>query len=122
MMEREEDLLRTLPLRAPSEMLDARIGKLLSAERPQELRVVARAHRAWRWAAACAACTALAFAAGMYVHRHAARPASPSETRYVIQVEQHGFDVFDWTKYPKDRAPRSVLEERQKMKKDTNKT
>jgi hypothetical protein len=118
MMEREEELLRTLPLRAPSGGLDARIGKLLSAERPRELRV----RPAWRWAAACAACAALAFAAGMFAHRHAAQPASPGATRYVIQVEQGTFDVFDWTKYPKDRAPRSILQERQKTKKDINKT
>jgi len=122
MMEREEELLRTLPLRTPSDGLDARIAKLLSAERTRELRVFPRVLPAWRWAAACAACAALAFAAGMFAHRHGAQPASPGATRYVIQVEQGTFDVFDWTKYPKDRAPRSILEERQKTKKDINKT
>ena len=105
----EEELLRTIPLQAPSSALDDRMEKLLAAERIQPRRLLTRPIPAWQLAAACAACAAGAFFAGALVYGGKAAPPTRDEIRYVIQVEQRTFDVFDWTKYPKKSAPLSVL-------------
>jgi hypothetical protein len=109
MNDNEEELLRAIPLRAPSSALDDRMEKLLAAERIQPGRLLTRAVPAWQLAAACAACAAGAFLAGALVYGGKAAPPARDEVRYVVQVEQKAFDVFDWTKYPKKSAPLSVL-------------
>ncbi len=121
MNDNEEELLRSIPLRAPSSALDERIEKLLGAERVKPRRLLTRPIPAWQLAAACATCAAGAFFAGALVYGGRAAPLvqpAPAEVRYVIQVEQRGFDVFDWTKYPKRNAPLSVLQARRVAEED----
>ncbi len=114
--ENEEDLLRTIPLRRPSVSLDERMEKLLATERAELPRVGMRAMPAWQFAAACVACAAGAFLAGILIHGKRDAGAPKNEVRYVIQVDRKDFDVFDWTTYPKNRAPLSILKAKQALK------
>lgn len=105
----EEEVLRAVPLRAPSRGLDERMEKLLTSERNRSPRLLRRAVPIWQTAAACAACAAWAFLAGTLVRGEGKASPANGEVRYVIQVEPKEFDVFDWTSYPKKNAPVSVL-------------
>ncbi len=103
----EEDFLRQLPLRQPSEMLDKRIGRMVGFPRRN---VMARRVALWQCVAACAVCTVMAFAAGFLLPPRAPQQAPVSEVRWVLQTPPQPFNVFDWTQYPKRMAPDSVLQ------------
>ncbi|MCX5768869.1 MAG: hypothetical protein NTZ09_01145 [Candidatus Hydrogenedentes bacterium] len=103
----EEDFLRQLPLRQPSEMLDRRIGRMLGSPRQG---VMARRISLWQCAAACAVCAVMAFAAGVLLPARARQHAPVSEVRWVLQTQPQPFNVYDWTQYPKSMAPDSVLQ------------
>lgn len=113
MSEREQDILRAIPLRKPSGNLDNRMEKLLAAQRVRRPGLLSRAVPVWQLAAGCAVVAACAFLAGMFLQDGDEAAAARGEVRYVIQVEPAGFDVFDWTTYPKQVAPVSVLKARQ---------
>lgn len=114
MSDYEEKLLRAVPLKAPSSTLGERIEKLLNEQRVKASIPRGRAVSLWQMVAACAACAVAAFLVGMATHgwSTAAPGPMPTPVRYVIQMDQKGFDVFDWTKYPKNSAPVSLLESR----------
>lgn len=107
MNQHEEELLRSLPLRAPGTALDARIDQLVAASRADRV-PRGRSVRLWQCVAACAACAAIAFGAGLLMPRRAQQApagAAATEVRYVVQVEPGPYNVFDWTTYPKNMAP-----------------
>jgi len=112
MSHQEEEYLRRAVLQPPSESLDARIAKLVSLQQAQcAASTPRRAARGWLVAAAaCAACVlGGALAMGHWLRTAPGEPARVVEVRYVVQPEQKGFDVFDWTQYPKNAAPNSIL-------------
>ncbi len=106
-MRREEDFLRQLPPRQPSEMLDKRIDTMLGSPRRN---VVARPVALWQCAVACAVCAVMAFGAGLLLPGRAHQKAPVSEVRWVLQTQPQNFNVYDWTQYPKRMAPDSVLQ------------
>ena len=103
----EEDFLRELPLRQPSEMLDQRVGQMLGSTRP---RIMVRRVALWQCAAACAICVLLAFVAGIFLPARTQQQKPVSEVRWVLQVQQRPLNVYDWTQYPKSVAPCPVLQ------------
>ena len=116
MNENDEKWLRDLSLRPPSASLDTRIQQLIAAHGTQPL--PARRFTLWQCAAACAACAAAAFlgAFTLLPQGEAAQPIT--QVRYVVETPAPAYDVFDWTKYPKNVAPNSMLPARHAL--DTN--
>ena len=104
-MNEEEDLLSRMALAAPTEALDRRIGQLLK-ETP-----VRRSWRVplWQCGVACLGCAAVAFLAGTLIRGRETGTRAVSETRWIVQIKERPFDVFDWTTYPREAAPRSAM-------------
>jgi hypothetical protein len=107
-MNEEEDVLRGMALAPPSEALDRRIGQLLKETHVRRRNPFSRRVLLWQCAVACAVCAAIAFVAGALVRGQEAGTRAVSETRWIVQIQERPFDVFDWTRYPKDAAPRSA--------------
>lgn len=105
----EEKRLQGVALRAPSQALDARMERLFAAPAVYRPRLLARPVLAWQCALICILCTTAAFLAGSLTRGKETGASVSPEVRYVIQIEQQAFDVFDWTKYPKRSAPCSLL-------------
>lgn len=108
-MNEEEDVLRRMALATPTEALDRRIAQLL-----KETPVRRSWHFSWRvplWqcGVACLVCAAVAFLAGTLIRGRETATRAVSETRWIIQIKERPFDVFDWTTYPREAAPRSAM-------------
>jgi len=107
-MNEEEDVLRGMTLAPPSEALDRRIGQLLKETHARRRSPFSRRVLLWQCAVACLVCAAIAFLAGALVRGREGGTRAVSETRWIVQIQERPFDVFDWTRYPKDAAPRSA--------------
>jgi hypothetical protein len=108
-MNEEEDVLRRMALAAPTEALDRRIGQLL---RETQVRHSGRFWwrvPLWQCGVACLVCAAVAFLAGTLTRGRETGTRAVSETRWIVQIQKRPFDVFDWTTYPPEAAPRSAM-------------
>lgn len=105
----EEDQLRSVQLRAPSDALDDRIHQLLAATHPVQREP--RKIGLWQAAVACAACAVVAFVFALYANSLRTAPQS-LEVRHVVEVREMPFEMFDWTRYPNEAAAASVLRTR----------
>lgn len=105
----EEEVLRSRRLRPPSENLDRRIEQLIRTPGEYRERPAARRISFWQCAAACLLCAAAAFVAGRVMSKHGADKGPEVERQYVFQVQPRSFNVFDWTQYPKEMAPDSIV-------------
>ncbi len=108
-MNEEEDVLRRMALAPPTEALDRRVAQLLRETQVRRSWRFSWRVPLWQCAVACLLCAAVAFLAGTLIRGRETATRAVSETRWIVQIKERPFDVFDWTTYPREAAPRSAM-------------